>query len=199
MKQASLKKLYQLQGKLTKSRVLQGGAGLYGAPRGEDGVRKYSPSCGVGRGLDKTKPCGAVMKTPSFDPAPPHCHPQSRRQVSSCGCKGEYTSAQWIVAEKSGVATQIRFRNYIGPFGPITYVHGSKYQIMGPEFGYGLGRCQAPKTAWLVGRSPLYVVRPYLIKQFIKGALILNLNISHALKENKTHYMLKITSQYKWK
>ena len=54
---------------------------------------------------------------------------------------------------------------------------------MGPEFGYGLGRCYAPKTAQLVGRPPLCVAMPYLIKEFIKRALILNLNIHHALKE----------------
>ena len=57
MKQVSLKKLYQLQGKLTESRVLQGRAGLRGVPRGGDGVRKFSPSCGTGRGgigQDKT-------------------------------------------------------------------------------------------------------------------------------------------------
>ena len=81
------------------------------------------------------------------------------------------------------VITQIRFRNHIGPFGLITCTHGSTYQIMGSKFGYGLEMCQAPKTAWLVGRPPLCVVRLYLIKEFIKRALILNLNIHHALKE----------------
>ena len=35
----------------------------------------------------------------------------------------------------------------------------------------------------LVGRPPLCVAMPYLIKEFIKRALILNLNIHHALKE----------------
>jgi len=48
-----------------------------------------------------------------------------------------------------------------------------------------------------VGRLPLCVARPYLIKEFIRRAPILNLNAHHALKENKTHNMLKITSQYK--
>ena len=33
-----------------------------------------------------------------------------------------------------------------------------------------------------VGRSPLCIARPYLIKEFIKRALILILNIHHALK-----------------
>ena len=30
---------------------------------------------------------------------------------------------------------------------------------MGLEFGYGLGRCYAPKTAQLVGRPPLHTIR----------------------------------------
>ena len=51
--------------------------GLRGAPRDGDGVRKYSPSCGVGRGWGKIKPCGAGMQTLSFGPALPHCHPYS--------------------------------------------------------------------------------------------------------------------------
>ena len=36
---------------------------------------------------------------------------------------------------------------------------------------------------WLVGWPPLCVARPYLVKEFIKRALILNLNTHHALKE----------------
>ena len=46
-----------------------------------------------------------------------------------------------------------------------------------------------------MGQPLLCVVRPYLIKEFIKRVLILNLNIHHALKEI-THNILKITSQY---
>ena len=58
-------------GKSTKSRVLRGGAGLRGAPKGGGGVRKFSPLCGAGRGWVKTKPCGAGAKIPSFGPASP--------------------------------------------------------------------------------------------------------------------------------
>ena len=36
-------------GKLTKSRVLQGGAGLRGNPRGRDGAKKISHNVGGGR------------------------------------------------------------------------------------------------------------------------------------------------------
>ena len=117
-------------------------------------------------------------------------------RTSLCGRKRESVLAEWTVVEKSGVATQIRSRNRIGLFGRITYILWSTYQIMGLEFGYGLGRCQASKTTRLVGQPPLCVVRPYLIKEFIKRVLILNLNIHHALKEI-THNILKITSQYK--
>ena len=47
-----------------------------------------------------------------------------------------------------------------------------------------------------MGWPPSWIAKLYLIKEFIKRALILNLNVHHALKENKTHNMLKITSQY---
>ena len=67
------------------SRVLWGRAGLYGAPRGGDGVRKFSPSCGAGRGWGKTIPCGAGTKTPSFTPprpiAIPNVNPRSGEQL----------------------------------------------------------------------------------------------------------------------
>ena len=80
----------------------------------------------------------------------------------------------------------------MGPFGPITYTHESTYQIIGLEFGYDLGRCQAPKTAQLVGQPPLCVAKPYLNKEFIKRTLIINPNIHHALKKKKNTYnMLK--------
>ena len=39
-------------GKLTKSRFLRGGARHRTAPKGRDGVRKFSLSCGAGRGGD---------------------------------------------------------------------------------------------------------------------------------------------------
>ena len=55
-------------------------------------------------------------------------------------------------------------RNHIRHFGPITYTLESMYQIMGLEFGYGLGRCYR-----LMCRFPLCVARPYLIKEFIKS------------------------------
>ena len=64
-----------MYGKLTKSKVLWGRAGLRGALKSGDGVRKFFLSCGVGWGWGKTKPCGAGRKTPSFGPTPPHCHP----------------------------------------------------------------------------------------------------------------------------
>ena len=70
MKYVLLKKKITM-GKSTKSRVLRGGAGLRGAPKGGGGVRKFSPLCGAGRGWVKTKPCGAGVKIPSFGPAPP--------------------------------------------------------------------------------------------------------------------------------
>ena len=44
-------------GKLTRSRVLWDRAGLRETPKGEDGARKFSPSCGAGQGWGKTKPC----------------------------------------------------------------------------------------------------------------------------------------------
>ena len=61
--------------------------------------------------------------------------------LAICGCKGKYVLAEWTMAKKSGVATWIKSRNHIGPFGPFTYIHRSTYQIIGPEFGYDLGRC----------------------------------------------------------
>ena len=60
---------------------------------------------------------------------------------------------------------------------------------MGLEFGYGLGRCYAPKTTQLVGRPPLFVAMLYLIKEFIKRALIFNLNIHHVFKEIHTQHI----------
>ena len=75
MKQVSLRKLYQSQCKLTKNRVLQGGTGFREALRGEDGVRKLSPSCGAEWGSGKTKPCEAGTNTLSFGPALPYCYP----------------------------------------------------------------------------------------------------------------------------
>ena len=60
-------------GKLTRCKVLQGGVGFQEALRGGDRARKFSPSCGAGREWGKTKLCEAGVKTPSFEPAPPHC------------------------------------------------------------------------------------------------------------------------------
>ena len=77
------------------------------------------------------------------------------------------------VEGKNGVVTWFGSRNQIEPFGSLTYMYRSAYQIMVSEFGYGLGRCQATNTAWLVSRPPLYIVRSYLIKEIIKRALIL--------------------------
>ena len=81
MKHVLLKTIVIVVDKLTRSRVLQGGAGLRGAPLGGDGARKFSLSCEAGWGLGKTKSCGAGAKTPSFrtPPAPhaSHCHPYS--------------------------------------------------------------------------------------------------------------------------
>ena len=36
-------------GKLTRSKVLRSGVGLGRVPRGRDGVRKFFPSCEIGR------------------------------------------------------------------------------------------------------------------------------------------------------
>ena len=46
-------------------------------PKGRGWVEKVFPVMRgrAGRGWGKTKPCGAGTKTPSFGPAPPHCHP----------------------------------------------------------------------------------------------------------------------------
>ena len=60
-------------GKLTRCRVLRGGAGLQEALRSGDGVRKFFLSCGAGQQWGKTKLCEAGAKTPSFEPAPTHC------------------------------------------------------------------------------------------------------------------------------
>ena len=46
------KKIVIVVGKLTRSRVLLGGMGLHGGPRGEDWAGKFFPSCGAGRGRD---------------------------------------------------------------------------------------------------------------------------------------------------
>ena len=62
-------------GKLTKNRVLWGGAGLCRTSRERDGVRKFFSSCRAGQGWGKIKPCGAGAKAPSFGSAPPYCHP----------------------------------------------------------------------------------------------------------------------------
>ena len=70
---------------------------------------------------------------------------------------------------------------------------------MGPEFRYGLGMCYVPKTARLMGQPPLCVARPYLIKEFIKRALLLNLNIHHALNKKNTYNMLKTYHNIKGK
>ena len=45
MKQVLLKTIVIVVGKLTRSRVLRGGARLRGAPRGGDEARKFSLSC----------------------------------------------------------------------------------------------------------------------------------------------------------
>ena len=66
-------------GKLIRIRVLRDGTGLRKDPKGGDGIRKFSLSCRVGRKWGKTKLCGAGTKTPSFKPAPPHCHPYLQR------------------------------------------------------------------------------------------------------------------------
>ena len=71
MKQVLLKKVVIIVDKLTKSRVLRGGAGIRRALRGRDGATKFSPSCRAGRRWGKTKSCGAKAKTPSFGPASP--------------------------------------------------------------------------------------------------------------------------------
>ena len=73
-----LKTIIIVVGKLTRSKVLQGGAGLCGVPRGRDGTRKFSQSYGIGQVWDKTKLCKAGAKTSSFGPALPHCHPYNR-------------------------------------------------------------------------------------------------------------------------
>ena len=73
MKYVSLKKLL---GKLIKKiGVLWGGAGFCSASRGRDGARKFSLSYGAEWEKGKTKSCGAGVKTPSFEPTLPYCHP----------------------------------------------------------------------------------------------------------------------------
>ena len=77
MKQVLLKTIIIVVGKLIRSKVLQGGAGLRGVLRGGDGGKKnFSIMQGrVGWGWGKTKLCEVGMKTPSFGPTPPHCYP----------------------------------------------------------------------------------------------------------------------------
>ena len=60
-KQVLLKTIVIVVGKLIRNRVLRGGGGLCGAPKGGDG--------------SKTKLCETGMKTTSFGPVPPYCHP----------------------------------------------------------------------------------------------------------------------------
>ena len=55
MKQVLLKIIAIVVGKLTRSRVLRGGAGLRGAPRDGNGARKFFPSCEVGRGGNRVR------------------------------------------------------------------------------------------------------------------------------------------------
>ena len=50
MKQVLLKTIAIVVGQITRNRVLQDRTGFRGAPRGEDGVRKFSLSCGVRMG-----------------------------------------------------------------------------------------------------------------------------------------------------
>ena len=70
-----IKTIVIIVGKLTKNRVLWGGAVVCEAPRSRDRARKFSPSCGAGWGWGKTKPCEVRVKTPSFGPTLPHWHP----------------------------------------------------------------------------------------------------------------------------
>ena len=54
-KQVLFKTIVILLDKLTRYRVLQGKAGLRGASKGGNGVKKISLSCRAERGWDKTK------------------------------------------------------------------------------------------------------------------------------------------------
>ena len=48
------------------------GRGFMGPQGAGMGQENFFPSCKAGQEWDKTKPCEAGMKTPSFSPAPPH-------------------------------------------------------------------------------------------------------------------------------
>ena len=64
-------------GKLTKSRVLWGGVGLCGAPRGEDGVENFHRHVGPSEdGVRQNHAGWARGPHPSdpSSPAPPYCH-----------------------------------------------------------------------------------------------------------------------------
>ena len=100
---------------------------------------------------------------------------------------GKYTSTKWTGDGDLEVDTWFRSKNQIRPFGHFTYIHRSTYQIMSLEFEHKLERYQAlkTKTARLVGQTLLCINRSYLIKEFIKSALILNLNIHHALYKKR--------------
>ena len=52
MKQVLLKTIVIVVGKLTRSKVLRGGAGLHGASRSGDGTRNFLRHAGRGRGED---------------------------------------------------------------------------------------------------------------------------------------------------
>ena len=71
---------------MIRNKILQGRAGLCGSSwglKGQGWDKKFSPSCGTGRGWGKKNSCGAGEKIPSFGPVPPHCHPYSYLPIVS--------------------------------------------------------------------------------------------------------------------
>ena len=89
------------------------------------------------------------------------------------GYNGEYASAEQTVAEKNGVATQIRSRNhkYSALIKGLIFTRSRVQRL-----GMGMGRCQAPNPTRPVGRPPL-VVFQILIPP--KNPLICNSKLTH--------------------
>ena len=47
----------------------------FAGPKGWEWGKKFSPSCRAGHEWGQKNSSEKGVKTPSFDPAPPHCHP----------------------------------------------------------------------------------------------------------------------------
>ena len=75
MKQVLLKKVVIIVGKLTKSRVLQGGAGIRRALRAGMGQQNFPHHAGRGEDGARQNLVRRRQKPHPSDPLRPHCHP----------------------------------------------------------------------------------------------------------------------------